>query len=123
MYNFCFVIETLLKPLISEKPDIIGWRQKLQWFGTKVLFKTYRLSLGLFINVTGKYEGKEKAAAIVFGPHSSILDNLIVDAVGSILSQINFQTLSKIYRAKNLRFPGLEIVFSQLLEAKLMTQF
>ena len=86
MFIIFLVLKTLVKPLISEKPDIIGWRQKLQWFGTKVLFKTYRLSLGLFINVTGKYEGKEKAAAIVFGPHSSILDNLIVDAVCSIFS-------------------------------------
>ena len=69
-----------------------GWRAKLQWFGTKVLFRSFRYTLGISITVTGECRAKEEAPVLVLAPHSCILDNYIIDAVryeGDIKNNIN----------------------------------
>lgn len=90
-YIICF-ISTYGLPLHSDKYDMTGWRAKLQWFGTKVLFRSFRYTLGISITVTGECRAKEEAPVLVLAPHSCILDNYIIDAVryeGDIKNNIN----------------------------------
>ena len=68
-------------PIESRHNDMIGWRGNLQYFVTKYLFKSFRLTLGMRINTTGKLRSKKEAPILIMAPHSTILDNLVIDAV------------------------------------------
>jgi len=47
----------------------------------KVVFRSFRYSMGLSIKVKGECKSKEEAGALLLAPHSTIFDNFIIDAV------------------------------------------
>ena len=72
---------TISLPRQAGEFDIVGFRQKLQIFLTRICYGFWRLCLGVRITTNGKPVSKQEAQVIVLGPHSTIYDTMIADQV------------------------------------------
>lgn len=104
---------TIGLPHQADEFDIVGFRQKLQIFLTRICYGFWRLCLGVRVTTKGKPVSKKEAQVIVLGPHSTVYDTMIADQVrisfqGSKLRNSNssFLRIISCFRSLRVHFRG-----------------